>query len=158
MSVTDKFSPPTWATVSTKLSSLDVANADAFSTCNDIRALKTEIAEIKQSACNVALLNEVKEALIDLKGSKATSKPDPESLEFSTPKVMTDGRSETNCKEVEVNFAKDLRVLVPAECTSGMADSRVDGSKVKSFQKYLLQFETPFFLTRIKKSVKETPF
>ena len=135
MSVTDKFSPPTWATVSTNFPSLDVANADAFSTCNDILALKREVAEIKQSTCNVALLNEVKEALIDLKASKITSRPDPKCVEFSRRMVRTDGRAETNCKEVEVSFAKDLPTLAPAECTSAMAGHGVDGSEVKSFAK-----------------------
>ena len=74
-----------------------------FSMCNNILALKREVAEIKQSTCNVALLNNVKEALIDLKASKVTSRPDPGCVEFSRPMVMTDGRAETNCKEVEVN-------------------------------------------------------
>ena len=78
MSITDKFSSPTWETVSTNFPSLDVANADAFSMCNDILALKREVAEIKQSACNVVLLNEVKDALFDLKALKVPSKPDPE--------------------------------------------------------------------------------
>ena len=135
ISVTDKFSPPTWATVSTNFPSLDVANADAFSMCNDILALKREVAEIKQSTCNVALLNEVKEALIDLKASKITSRPDPKCVEFSRRMVRTDGRAETNCKEVEVSFAKDLPALVPAECSSAMAGQGVDGSEVKSFAK-----------------------
>ena len=128
MSVTDKFSPPTWATVSTNFPSLDVANADAFSMCNDIITLKREVAEIKQSTCNMALLNEVKEALIDLKASKITSRPDPKCVEFSRRMVRTDGRAETNCKEVEVSFAKDLPALVPA-------GHGVDGSEVKSFAK-----------------------
>ena len=64
MSVTEKFSPPTSVIVPTNFPSLDVANAAAFSMCNDIFVLKREIAEIIQSTSKVALLNEVKEALI----------------------------------------------------------------------------------------------
>ena len=64
MSVTEKFSPPTSVIVPTNFPSLDVANAAAFSMCNDILVLKREIAEIIQSTSKVALLNEVKEALI----------------------------------------------------------------------------------------------
>ena len=45
---------------------------------------------------------------------------------------MTDGRAETNCKEEEVNFTKDLPVPIPDQCTSAMTDNGVDSSKVKS--------------------------
>ena len=114
--------------------------------CNDILTLKREVAEIKQSTCNVALLNEVKEALIDLKASKVTSRPDPRYAEFSRPMVMTDGGAETSCKELEVNFTKDQPVLAPVACTTATAGNGVDSSKVKSLAEIVAANSEPILL------------